>query len=83
MTIKHITFRYAILKYVTHVTAAVVCNYFSNASALIVDSAVSSQPELQKRLVAFERAGVEKYLHKKRCEDEGKIEKKADCLLQK
>ena len=39
--------------------------------------------ELQKRLTAFERAGVENYLHRKRCLDEEKIEKKADSMLQK
>jgi len=39
--------------------------------------------ELQKRLTAFERAGVENYLHRKRREDEGKMEKKADSMLQK
>jgi len=39
--------------------------------------------ELQKRLTAFERAGVENYLHRKRCEEEAKIEKKADNMLQK
>jgi len=39
--------------------------------------------ELQKRLTAFERAGVENYLHRKRYLDENKIDKKADTMLQK
>jgi len=38
---------------------------------------------LQKRLTAFERAGVENYLHWTRCEEENKIDKKADNMLQK
>jgi len=38
---------------------------------------------LQKRLTAFERAGVENYLYRKRCEEENKIDKKADSMLQK
>jgi len=39
--------------------------------------------EFQKRLTAFERAGVENYLHWKRCQEENKIDKKADNMLQK
>ena len=39
--------------------------------------------ELQKRLTAFERAGVENYLHRKRREEESKMDKKADNMLQK
>ena len=38
---------------------------------------------LQKRLTAFERAGVENYLYRKRCQSEEKIDKKADNMLQK
>jgi len=39
--------------------------------------------ELQKRLTAFERAGVENYLYWKRYDDEGTLDKKADSMLQK
>jgi len=39
--------------------------------------------EHQKRLAAFERAGVENYLYWKRCENENKIDKKADNMLQR
>jgi len=39
--------------------------------------------ELQKRLTAFERAGVENYLHRKRRQEENKIDKKVDSILQK
>jgi len=39
--------------------------------------------ELQKRLTAFERAGVENYLQCKRWEEENKIDKKAEYMLQK
>jgi len=38
---------------------------------------------LQKRLTAFERAGVENYLYRKRCKEEGSIDKKADSMLQR
>jgi len=39
--------------------------------------------EHQKRLTAFERAGVENYLYWKRCEEENKIDKKADNMIQR
>ena len=37
--------------------------------------------ERQKRLTAFERAGVENYLYLRRSEDDNKIENKADHIV--
>jgi len=37
--------------------------------------------EHDKRLTAFERAGVENYLYWKRCEDENQMDKKADHIV--
>jgi len=44
---------------------------------------VYQDEEHQKRLTAFERAGVENYLYWKRCEEENKIDKKADNMIQR
>jgi len=42
----------------------------------------TKEADENERLQEFERAGVEKYLYSKRCDEEkGKIDKKADSML--
>ena len=57
------------------------CLVFVLLICLKLFSEKTQDEEHQRRLAAFERAGVENYLYWKRCEQENKIDKKADSTL--